>query len=201
MILYHLDRLNTFPSELDRQIIYPIRTNNLSEANTLFESFYTKGISKTGERYLNVFTVDKTVDAFENLRIFTIEYIFETVRLEHFPQLPSRFTSLFACQAKEDVVLWYNTLKPNTTSISDATVKVIETSGATFVADSFWRDNKLILNSEDGSQLEVFNPFAYYIRAQKYWTGERSTNCHPEILCELPVNVLDSIPISNFIGS
>lgn len=201
MTLYHLDRLNTFPSEPDRQIIFPVKTNNLLEADALFKSLYPKGISKTGIRYLNAFALDNSLNASENLRIFTIEYIFEAVRLAHFPQLPSRFTSLFACQTKDDVIKWYNILKSNSINISEATIKVIDVPGNVFTADSFWRDNRLLLKSESKAPLEVFNPFAYHIWAEKYWTGEHSANYCPETLCELPVNVLDSIPISDFIGS
>ncbi|MBO5208032.1 MAG: DUF2441 domain-containing protein [Lachnospiraceae bacterium] len=202
MILYHLDRQNTLPTDKSKQLSFPIDTRNTLEANTLFNSLYPNGISKTGERYLNPFdirldTLESSKNTCANFRIYTIEYVFEMVRLLHFPHFPSRLTSLFACRCPEDVVHWYNILCKNSMDTSNATVKIIETSNKTFIGDSFWRDDLLTLKV-DAARQSVFSPFAYHEWAKKYWNGVTSASPSIEVLCELPVTVIESIPYSSF---
>ena len=137
MILYHVDRKNSFPSDHKSQLKYPINTVNIREADTLFNSIYPKGLSYTGIRYASPFDIDlenydNAKATFENSRIFTIEYVFEMVRLLYFPKRPSRFTSLFACQKIEDVRRWCNILSQNSKIPRHATIKKIETNSNAF---------------------------------------------------------------------
>ena len=204
MVFYHLDRMDSFPSDPSLQLSYPIETTNTKEANIFFNSAYPKGFSHTGLRYANPFEIkmsdyNNSKAALENHRIFTIEYVFEMVRLLHFPSLPSRLTSLFACKEKGDIKLWYQILCKNSIDISNATVKIIETSNKFFIGDSFWRDNQLNLKTEEHLEpFPVFSPFAYHEWAKYYWRGHLSEKPKYEVLCELPVTVLDSIPYSFF---
>lgn len=166
MILYHLDRQNTFPLETDKQLLFPFETNNTILADKLFSEIYPRGISQTGIRYLNTFeiqtdTLKHSKQTCENFRIFTIEYAFEIVRQIQFPHLPSRFTSLFACPNIKSVKCWYEILKNNATDISNASVKTIETSANTFMADAYWRDTPLSIKTNN-KKIPVFNPFAYH---------------------------------------
>lgn len=202
MILYHLDRQNTFPTDKSKQLSIPINTPNTLKANILFNSLYSNGISKVGALYLSPFTIqldtpEDSKNTCENFRIYTIEYVFEMVRLLHFSHLPSRFTSLFACQSPEDIKYWYDILRRNPMDISNAVVKIIETSNKTFVADSFWRDRLLSQKIGTDSQA-VFSPFAYHEWAKNYWNGIHSDSPSLEVLCELPVTVIDTISLSSF---
>lgn len=204
MIVYHLDRKNSFPSDPSLQLSHPIDTINTKEANIFFNSAYPKGFSYTGLRYANPFDVklsdyNSSKATFENFRIFTIEYVFEIVRMFHFPQCPSRFTSLFACREKKDVKCWYEILSKNSMDTSNTTVKIIETSNSFFIGDSSWRDKRQNLITEEHSEpFPIFSPFAYHEWAKYYWSGYLSENPKYEVLCELPVTVLDSIPYSSF---
>lgn len=207
MILYHLDRQNTFPSDVNKQLLFPDKMNNIPEAHLFFQNIYPHGISRTGIRYLNSFEIQTTTlkqsqQTCENFRIYTIEYAFEIVRLLHFPHLPSRFTSLFACPDASSIKDWYERLKNNQMDASNASVKVIETSGTTFTADTRWRDAPLILETDNKQQLQIFNPFAYHELAKQYWSGKPYDDNipHIEILCELPVMVLESIPLTEFLN-
>lgn len=198
MILYHLDRSNSFPYDHKSQLIHPIATVNTVEANKLFNSIYTKGFSYTGIRYASPFDVklsnyEDAISTYENSRIFTIEYVFEMVRLLYFNDLPSRLTSLFSCQTIQDVKKWYNTLSQNNKITSQATIKKIETNNKIFIGDSFWRDDKFHIGND---QHQIFSPFAYHEWARKYWNGIISPHPSIEVLCELPVTVLESIPVS-----
>lgn len=205
MTLYHLDRTNTFPSDKNEQLSFPVNTNNTISANNFFQTIYPHGISETGKRYLNTFdiqtaTFEHSKQTCENFRIYTIEYIFEMIRLHHFSHLPSRFTSLFACETPQDIKSWYEILKGNAMDTSNATVKTIETHGTTFCADSQWRDKRLTLK-QNGDIVQVFNPFAYHEWAYHYWNGKRTENPLIEVLCELPVTVTRSVPLPEFLDS
>lgn len=206
MILYHLDREDSFPSDPSKQSISPFETNNTLEADEFFRSVYPKGISKVGERYLNTFDVDLSdpphaLITCENFRIYTIEYIFEIVRAFYFPDCPSRFASLFACKTIDDVRSWYGYLirDKHDVDMSKATVKKIETPEKPFAADSSWRDMPLSLKSGDISY-PVFNPFAYHMWAKHYWNGDTTASPRLEFLCRLPVTVVDTLPVSELIN-
>ena len=113
MKFYHLDRSNTFPNEPSKQLSFPIETHNTLEADQYFNLLYAQGIGKLGERYLNPFdekmsTWNEATETCRNFKIYTIEYVFEMVRLMHFQSLPSRFVSLFACQDIEGLMFSYN---------------------------------------------------------------------------------------------
>ncbi len=208
MRFYHLDRLNTFPVHPAEQLL-PLKTRNTLGAEDIFNQLYPQGMSKTGERYLNPFDVDTSdydsiKQTCENYRIYSIEYILEVVRLLHFVRLPSRFESLFACERKEDVITWTDILSQNSMDMTNATVKIIEASNDFFVGDSAWRDMPLTLmrKLENGqnNRIPVFSPFAYHYWAVQYWSGIRTEHPKVEVLCRLPVRVLDNIPLSKFLG-
>lgn len=206
MIFYHLDRLNTFPIETNKQLLQPNGTQNTDAANLLFQSLFQNGISKQGERYLNPFdeklgNYKDAKDTYNNCKIYTVEYVFEIVRMIHFPDCPSRFTSLFACQTKRDVKLWYDLLRGNKMNFSKTTIKKIETTGKTFICDSYWRDYSLDLKDKNGNVLSpVFSPFAYHEFAKNYWSGKQTNTPRMEVLCELPVTVIESVPISDYLN-
>jgi len=207
MHFYHLDRLNTFPAQPTEQLL-PLKTHNTLGAEGIFNRLYPAGMSKTGERYLNPFDVDTSnYDSIkrtcENYHIYSIEYALEVVRLLHFTYLPSRFESLFACERKEDVIAWADILSQNSMDIANATVKVIETSNDFFIGDSAWRDQPLTLKQEleNGQDYyrPVFSPFAYHYWAIQYWSGIRTDAPKLEVLCRLPVHVVDSVLLSEFL--
>lgn len=204
MILFHLDRQNTFPSDKAKQLSYPINITNTTAANNLFRTIYPHGISKTGERYLSYFdvrseTFEQSKETCFNYRIYTIEYIFETVRSFLFPERPSRFTSLFACSDPKGIKYWYELLKNNTMDTSKASVKIIEPSGITFTADSYWRDEPVSLSSSH-MDWSTFSPFVYHERAKQYWRGKFTDHPSIEVLCELPVTVCENIPLQTFLN-
>ncbi len=207
MVFYHIDRSGAFPENAEDQLHQAkagsMLTKNTVEANKLFESLYPQGIGQLGERYLDVF--DDDISALEkaeltrnNFRVFTIEYIFEIVRLIKFPQWPSRFTSLFACKYPKDVMLWYDMLKENTPDIDKSIVRMVEVEpGKYFVGDAFWRDQQLTFDERP-----VFSPFAFHCLAEQYWAGCQhpgSENSKWEVLCKLPVAVKTSVPIVDFL--
>lgn len=206
MTLYHLDRLNIFPNEISKQLSFPIETHNTREADQYFNLLYAQGIGKLGERYLNPFDVkvtnwDEATYTCRNFKIYTIEYVFEIVRLMHFQSLPSRFVSLFACQDIEGLKSWYELLKNNDTDMSNATIKIIETQRKTHICDAQWRDMPLTLKCDNNDRIDVFNPFAYHEWAKRYWNGEYTDNPRIEVLCELPVTVVKSISIHDFFNT
>ncbi len=204
MLLFHLDRLNTLPAQSSKQLL-PVKTCNTLQASAHFKSLYPSGVSKTGQFYLNPFDSDLSDDdslkqTCENYRIYCIEYIFEIVRQMYFSCLPSRFESLFACKNKDDIITWSKILSCNSMDISNATVKIIDANNGFFIGDAKWRDMPLnITDSATKKVYPVFSPFAYHEWAIQYWSGMLTDRPRMEVLCKLPVTVVESVPLSEFL--
>ncbi len=198
MILYHLDRDNSFPREKDKQLIKLMEIKNIDEVKIEFSKKYIHGISNLGYKYLSFFDEDycSMKDTYENFRIYTIEYIFEMVRTLYFSNLPSRFTSLFACKTKDEIKRWYDVLVNDEKNFPNISIKIISTDRKTLTCDTYWRDGIQITYNDSS----VFSPFAYQEYATNYWRGIKSNTPRMEVLCELPVTVIDSIPISDFLN-
>lgn len=193
MKFYHLDRIGTLQNGT---LVQSTPTFNALNAyvNANIPKFYPSGISKTGERYLSPFDIDVTdlqhaKDTIFNAQVFMIEYIFETVRKTNFPNCPSRFTSLFACKDLYSIKKWFNILSTNNMDCTNAHVLKIRPKGRIFIADSVWRDESLSINGKS-----VFSTFAYEEFAINYWSGISTKNPIYEVLCELPVEIIKSIP-------
>lgn len=200
MILYHLDRENSFPTKKDEQFIKPSKILNIDEVKNQSNQEYVHGISNHGDKYLSFFdeNYDSMEETYNNFRIYTIEYIFEMVRRLYFPNLPSRFTSLFACKTKDEIMCWYDVLTHNKQKYPNITIKIISTDRKTLICDTYWRDgisNLLFYNDRS-----VFSPFAYHEYAINYWKGIKGKKPRMEVLCELPVTIIESIPYSDFIS-
>ena len=174
---------------------------NIDEVKDFFAQQFPNGVGGLGKRYFSPVHLSPDKIALENIRIFTVEYIFETIRQMHFPYRPSRFESLFACRQKQDIEYWAQTLSD--VDHSTAYVKIVEVTAPqknTFDADAFWRDQNLEFTSDlDGSKRIVFSPFFHHYNAYRYWKGDISDTPKHEILCRLPVDIKDCIPLSTFL--
>lgn len=119
------------------------------------------------------------------------EIIFELVRQIHFPNAPSRLTSLFASQtidaAEQWDRFWYKCFGP-----------IVEQLPKSLWEIEFETDAKLF----DASFFDVMsnNKFSYLLgleNAYRYWRGEFSDEPLPELLIPYPVTVLRSVREAN----
>lgn len=117
-----------------------------------------------------------------------IEMIFEQVRRLHFPNAPSRFTSLFAAKTIEDAEQWSDLLCGHYGNAYGQVPQSIweveyETDAKLYDASLLNVDPSLV---EDGS----FSCFLTLDNANRYWSGELTGICLPELLIPPPVTVV-----------
>ncbi|MBP3945202.1 DUF2441 domain-containing protein [Psychrobacter sp. K31L] len=142
------------------------------------EQFYPKGLSTHGIQYL----ITGGIVIFEEgtrspLHItYTepmIEAIFELVRKNEFPTLPSRMQSMFAWLTLEDARRF------NESVGNDKSIFEVNSNNA-FIADQ----NLLFLGA---------SVIGAYELARKYWSGDRSNNCKLEAVIPLPAVIGNKI--------
>ncbi len=209
MRFFHIDRQNTLPESGDVKLLplNHLETYSCPKTMHFFRGTYCN-INQMGKLYLN--PLDVNISDFNtlcsscyNALVFAAEYAFESVRLAYFPTLPSRFSSIYACESKENVRFWCQQLGLNNFSASTATVKIIEARHY-FYADAMWRDGAFDFTKfqkpEDNPFLGFFSPFDYHVRAHSYWNGEKTDFPKMEVLCALPITIVCSVPLVEFLS-
>lgn len=166
---YHIDRLNSLRvgQEINLMKFKDISCNNPSINAALqsqFDMFMKEGVSRHGDHYFatNPFFYDTSYD---------IELIFEYERKLNFPELPSRFQSLFAVDRENIFPMLYRL------GALHKSVRIYEVECNNY----FKADMNLLYK---GSNL--INTFY----AKRYWSGENLSAPLYEYLLKLPVKVI-----------
>lgn len=150
----------------------------ISRVNAL----YPTGISKHGENYLLGRIIVNDNRGAPTHFVHTepmAEIIFELVRKAEFPTLPSRMQCLYCWQNLEDLQRFCNDHSLN----YDSSLRIYEID-----ADDFFVGDMRLLYL--GGQ--VLNALEF---ARMYWSGERSSNPHLEVLVPLPVQLGSRVEI------
>lgn len=149
-----------------------------SDVISRINQLYPDGLSEHGFQYL----IKEGLVIFQNgTRIPLpvthstpmVEAIFELVRQNEFPLLPSRMQSMFAWCELEDAREF------NQVSGGNFSIYEVESEDA-FIADQ----NLLYLGGSVIGTYEI---------ARKYWSGERGNNCKLEAVIPLPVRIDNAI--------
>ncbi|WP_165870984.1 DUF2441 domain-containing protein [Shewanella frigidimarina] len=135
---------------------------------------YPDGLSNFGVQYLhehNLIVKDTQTRQSLNFapHIPVLEGIFEQVRLNEFPERPSRMQSMFGWCTKPDAVV-FKEAHGNVHNIFEVH------SGNAFIADQ----NLLYLGAS------IMGTYEF---ARKYWSGDRSNNYKPEAVIPLPSDI------------
>lgn len=172
MIAYHVDK---------SAMLVPGQTLNLFsniKLDNLFDT-YDNSFSNHGLQYLNQYT-DSSV----------WELCLEFVRLNHFPNFPSRLQSLFGVENLENALLWKGFLSHYTNS--KINICKIDCSDY-FKFDARWITNPPALASSDNFNFNN-NSIAKMLECSyKYWNQEMSSNPLMELLLVFPVKILEII--------
>ncbi|SFC32160.1 Protein of unknown function [Bacillus sp. 491mf] len=171
-----------------------IITFNKNENNTLYRFFFEREqLNSKGEDFIQILQGHNTNEGLnlnkENTEVAikyvdqTIrairEVIVEMVRLQEYPEYPSRLSCLYAAKSYEDALKWkelFDSYNRNVLQIVKLRV----------IGNSFEGDGNL-LPKEDGA------PFSQKIeQAKEYWKGN-ITNELPEILINGKIEVVEII--------
>jgi hypothetical protein len=115
-----------------------------------------------------------------------IELIFELVRRAHFPNKPSRFTSLFAVKEKSDFRQWPEL--NNKLRFPKSHILKIHVAEDIQRFDSNLLRGGLSFGSEHGKCYAGYLPIAMFNYAYKYWSGLSSDLPRFEYLIPLPIS-------------
>lgn len=198
MKLYHLDRTGTFP------VGKPLLLHSLSELpdearNTVFVQEFISGISSHGKQYLdntvpgiprisvtnsNIKFIDET--SFLNRKSFLgsqiIEFIFELVRRIHFPQMSSRFVSLFCVDNLSEFEKW-----PELNSNSNKRIFEIDAPDTLQRFDSNFLRGGLAFSASSNYAYLGMLPAQDFDLAYKYWSGSSTPSPRWEYIVPLPI--------------
>lgn len=128
------------------EMINNVETFEVSQQNIRFLYMVIKRISKEYAFYVR-------------------EQIFEAVRREYFPQLPSRQKCLWVCE-EDQISFWAD----SKTDKEPRRLLTLELTGDLFCGDDYWLD------------ADTFSSLTYTDRAHHYWAGELSDDPHKEFL-------------------
>lgn len=190
MKLYHVDRSNELQ---ENQIIQlnKVFFKSDTELCNLFDSLFPNGISRHGELYLNDFftfppneyPIFCLKDDLEKMGIHVSENLLELYRRANFPEIPSRFTSMFALKNIDDLKYWPELTKNN--------FKIFEINydGPIYQLDaSFIKGAICHLNDNKNAKIG-FYPALIFKEFHQYLSGHFSNNPKPEILLPLPITI------------
>ncbi|MFD0772152.1 DUF2441 domain-containing protein [Bacillus sp. CGMCC 1.60114] len=165
-----------------------------SQNNTLYRFFFEREqLNSKGEDFIQIFQghytneglnlnkedsevaikyIDQTIRAIR-------EVIVEMVRLQEYPEYPSRLSCLYAAKSYEDALKWKELF-------DSYNRKVLQIVKLRVIGNSFEGDGNL-LPKEDGS------PFSQKIeQAREYWMGNVKTEL-PELLINGKIEVIEII--------
>lgn len=184
MIAYHVDSCGTLP----------VGKLNLSQDYSGFdpickcfcEKNFPDGISRMGKIYTLPHALNESYSTFDMV-VDVIEFAFEFIRQKDFPDLPSRYQSIFAAPDESAAKDWAKRLAINLPEKDRdsifANIKKIEYKKA-FCADAYWRDRFCL------GDREFYSPALIYDNAVKYWSGKKSDYPKMELIIPLPAVVL-----------
>lgn len=149
MVLYHIDRKGEF-----------------HEPGII--SLQPSGRSRHGDYYWK----EKPMKDFSAVMNSVTEHFFESIRLKHFPHMPSRFTSFFAC-TEEQIQPWISCFERQGLLIEN--IWKVETTSDCYCLDSallqtFWL-------YEDGLW---FDPAFGEVCARAYWDSASIATLHDD---------------------
>ena len=168
-IAYHIDRLRT----LHEGQVIQLNTTHFSDMTEISKHF-KNGLSEHGIRYFS------DLNAFANIGYFNstlIEHCIETMRLISFPNVPSRFQSLFAIPTLDELDSWEELY-------GDYPIYEVEydTNNSIQLDASNLKGG---INEETGE----FSPCYLLSYAKNYLSGKIGENPKMEILIPLPVKI------------
>lgn len=204
MKLYHLDREGSLRDNT-AITLHPISELNPDiRTSILFESF-PHGVSqhcihmtsidvpaipptqvKFGDIYRNFWDVNTISHQVERFNSQLIDFTFELIRQAKFPDMPSRFTSLFAVKKISDFALWPELVRGRSADFQIFEIDVPESTPRFDV--SFLRGGVIFNSNKSNNYYMGFSPTGSYDLACKYWSGEISDHPRFEYLIPLPID-------------
>lgn len=179
MIAYHLDRLGNLEVGQTLQLRKPDFHNNQVFKQSI-ELYGLDHVSRWGMQFSEWMKYPNAISNQEQLDIFNIESLAESVRHTTYPHAPSRFKSLFAVRKLSDFEFWEEHFKNNNKNYS---IYEIEYNS----------DNAMEFDARFLDSVARVDFLTRFEMLSRYWTGEISASPLPELLIPLPVTVVGKV--------
>ncbi|QBX23685.1 hypothetical protein Javan146_0008 [Streptococcus phage Javan146] len=178
MIAYHITH-----DIVEINQVYELLDPDLSivqaEMKCLITNIYPEGLSRWGN-----YLYPQRSNA-QNAGMMVYETFYEYERRLNFPDLPSRFQSMFATKSIEDLKMWLPTFQARNIpffiwKIDTLDSKVIELD-SNFLAGG------------DVFGLQTFSPVLTSFMASKYWNGSMTDNPKKELLVSPKIKFIEDV--------
>lgn len=177
MIVYRVDRHSKYVPNQIINLTKTVKTENIFE-------IYNNSFSEHGFTYLNDYS-DSAV----------WELCLEFIRLNYFPQFPSRLQCIFGSKKLDDAIRWKNYFvnQFEQSGISNPQIPIFKIECDTcYEFDANWITNpQSALNTD--CQFNIPSIAIMLKISYNYWSQEKTDNPFPEILIPLPAKVVDLI--------
>ena len=177
MLFYHVDRTKLLkPNQIIDYENLPPKCNQ--DIIDYCQNRFQNKLSRIGYIYTSY-----SVPSNSDYSIFTSEIFLELYRQQHFPNYPSRFQSICACDSIDQAHFWIKEFSGNEINNIDCNIAIFQ-SDKFFKADASWRD--LIAGNLSISTVELWS--------KNYWTGKiYEKEPRIEYLLPLPIKIEDVI--------
>lgn len=180
MLVYHVDRLGTMtPGVLP---LMPIEDSAPSEVRFFADSMFPEGISYAGHVFL------KSVPLTDNSNPEIKEIEFEYIRRIWFPEMPSRYQSLFASRTLTEAFSWRYRLCKGKSYPNTCIWEIEAPDHAMFDLDASWRD---IVHRENG--VRMYSVWRNYSEAHAYWSRRKTEQTRMEVVLPLSTGQVRAI--------
>lgn len=176
MIAYHIDRCNSL-KEFSR-----LELKNDYSLESTFSKF-NNSLSNHGIKYLT-----KNFFGSPSCGSYMWEIALEYIRALNFPNLPSRFQSIFACKTLQDTYYWKDLFQKQ----GFANLKIFEidvSENNFFEGDSNWFNLKGLSQVIQTNKFENASLSSYLFFSHKYWSGEITSDPKMELSIKLPCKI------------
>ncbi|HRN51075.1 MAG TPA: hypothetical protein PLC52_09390 [Anaerolineales bacterium] len=178
---FHVDRARVLGAgqKIGLSQIDPVAEPIKEQARVFFRQRFPNGLSRHGQQYALGDYADLLAADGDTWRNTTIETIFELVRIAHFPNLVSRYESLFVCSSLADATSFRTQSANREPKYADCPIWKVQGESAS--------KHDMNLLTLEGRVADVHH------RASMYWNGDASSNPFWEHLLKLPVFVVDQL--------
>jgi len=178
-IFYHVSRGDISNlSELDlKKTDFCISSEGIHSCEEFIKyktELFPSGISRHGQFYLDKVFLSTGPNLSHTPNELILETTFDLVRQLKFPDIPSRFTSVFGCLTLEDALI----IKSQTFQNQGVIYRVA-------CENYFIADMNLLR--------QVATVIGLQLVAEKYWSGQSSNNPFLEVLMACPVIILEAV--------
>lgn len=192
---FHVDKAGYHPNDVIHKTIHPFNmmsyrriTLSLKNLHNCTDNILANQIVRTAlsdfKKYVKIHHIKFNLSISETFSYIIREIIAENVRINYFPQCPSREISLFIFDNLSDAIKFLTEFRNNNFSIYEC---------SPLMPTTLFRGNMDLITHNLADKL---NPITFRNNMFTYWQGNISNSTNVEILCPRPLCIKKVINLS-----